>query len=594
MMKDRLQKKFYKTNSENHKLAEITKEIKSLNYAKELILDEYSNSNKIIDEVFFDQKEFINILNALRVENNKERQRLGRYSKKMNDLLCNKNHKQTLSEQCGEKLKNQKKILEQRLFKIQRNSIINQRLEYKEQGIYNDIMIIKERIFVHRKIEKVRNRNLNRIKETKISSELKKNDSMSFLQFRQKQMNKLVSISRNNLIVKNLDYKRQSELKNVLFDKAAKDKLDYLKMDQQKQNLSSEIEYLKKNSHRLNNKENKIKTQTKEDILNPIIKTVEEQFGSETDLLATVNITEEDCECPIVNKIILFFKILNISIDKNHKLLEILSLHREKKKQALNNKLRYCTQISSETPKHKKFIHKPENFETNYYYLQNKTNCIFLYETNNFMSFFGRRISRLISAFNKNCQQLNIDIRIKLDPLFLNEQITKSIDQNTRDVPDIRLGGLNEHKEINTFLYDEAEQEMLNSGYNVGTWFAKIFPSFGKYNIDVPFGEYFINHFLKILFKIKSLKKCLTHLKEGLSENEGQKIEFKTKKASIASSSMTKLRLNKLKREYSGQDKRQLDKKASGRNSLYYHMDNKNILNEVTFAKKKQLRGQKK
>ena len=222
-MKDRLQKKFYKTNSENHKLAEITKEIKSLNYAKELILDEYSNSNKIIDEVFFDQKEFINILNALRVENNKERQRLGRYSKKMNDLLCNKNHKQTLSEQCGEKLKNQKKILEQRLFKIQRNSIINQRLEYKEQGIYNDIMIIKERIFVHRKIEKVRNRNLNRIKETKISSELKKNDSMSFLQFRQKQMNKLVSISRNNLIVKNLDYKRQSELKNVLFDKAAKD-----------------------------------------------------------------------------------------------------------------------------------------------------------------------------------------------------------------------------------------------------------------------------------------------------------------------------------------------------------------------------------
>ena len=286
MMKDRLQKKFYKTNSENHKLAEITKEIKSLNYAKELILDEYSNSNKIIDEVFFDQKEFINILNALRVENNKERQRLGRYSKKMNDLLCNKNHKQTLSEQCGEKLKNQKKILEQRLFKIQRNSIINQRLEYKEQGIYNDIMIIKERIFVHRKIEKVRNRNLNRIKETKISSELKKNDSMSFLQFRQKQMNKLVSISRNNLIVKNLDYKRQSELKNVLFDKAAKDKLDYLKMDQQKQNLSSEIEYLKKNSHRLNNKENKIKTQTKEDILNPIIKTVEEQFGSETDLPA--------------------------------------------------------------------------------------------------------------------------------------------------------------------------------------------------------------------------------------------------------------------------------------------------------------------
>lgn len=548
MMKERLQKKLYKTKSEDAKLVEIAEEIKTLQHAKKLILEEYKNTTKTSQPSSFRRSTFEAILNSLSSANQCEQERVVHFSSILQKLTNNRDSKLEKSKNCRKTLEKQKKELESRLDTIQRNSIINQRLESKQKSIYKDIAIIKERILLNRKVERIRNNDLHKIKESRISGEFKKNNSLSYLQYQRKALDRTVVVSRNNLIVKNNDFNRQSDLKNYLFAEAARDKLSCLKLQKEKEELGETIKSLHKETL-VYSRRRKPDAETKEALLLPIIEQIDLLYKENSSALNAVDVEEVEDSCVLVNRIIVFFRTINVSIERNHKLLEILNLGRKKKWKTLSDAQQHCTSLGLSTPKDKRFFFKPQKIQMDYFYKLGKENCRFLYEAKNFVSFFGKRLETLVATFNKNCKELDIEIRLDMmKPFFSTQRLF--FHRSNNDTPDIKI--IQKTDSIELLTLSEEETNLFNSMPVLVSWFVEIFPSFGKREEEESFSVFFLSHFQRILSKFEILKNCLTQLKTEIHRNTTHDNKYKStksKKNSFVSGSPLKMRINKLRKD---------------------------------------------
>lgn len=562
MIKERLQKKFFKTKSEESKLIEISEEIKTLQYAKKLILEEYKNTTKTAEPTSFRRTTFDSILNNLFSVNQQEQKRVVHFSSILQRLRDERNSKSEKSNNCRKILSSHKKELEGHLNTIQRNSIVNQRLEAKRKSIYTDIVIIRERILLNRKVEKIRNIDLKKILETRISSEFKKNNSLSYLQYQRKTLDRTVAVSRNNLVVKNKDYKRQSELKNYLFSEAARDKLGCLRLESQKEKLGETVKALHKESSGFSRRR-KPDAETKETLLTPLIEQIDKLHKENSSSLNAVKVEQYKDGCGLVNRIIVFFRTINISIERNHKLIEILNLGRKKKWKVLSNAQQYYHSLNSEIIKDKRLMFKPQKTQMNYFYKLGKKNSQFLYEAKNFVSFFGRRLEILVAVFNKNCKELDIEIRLNMKKPFFS--LPRLIYQkNKEDNCNIKIT-----QRINSIEFlslSEEEACLFDSAQKLYPWFIDIFPSFGRNREKESFSVFFISHFQKILSKFEILKNCLTQLKTEIGKSFVHDEKFKsnrTKKGSIACDSPMQLKLSKLKKDYLEKELESSEKKEN-------------------------------
>lgn len=500
-MKEKLEKKFYRTKSESYRLNELNTKIGVLQEGKKRLKEEFKEKMRKSKNQPFNKKVFRSIYSELLNTNKDLQKKKKNYNKKIKrikedckqkKIICKKSKKSNLVKQDG-LIDCEKKIQQEEYIKFQ--------LHNKIASISSDIDISRNRIITFAEMEGINKKQLEKITGLKLIGEFKKFFSYDLLKQKKKNIKRIVKTSENNFARQNISFNKKKRSISKLYDECAWQNLDMKKKQKEFKETMEEIKRLEKGKEeeeKLNGIRKRVFNFYQK--LKMISENVENNYIADIKHKSNVETKDDNGDCiGLVDNILIYYSDLNYNINQGYKAVNILSAQLEKEKTLLVNCCSAYEEVktdSKEKNKEEKYNHRIENTIS---FINAKDLIYFLFRSKNFIFLFSKRIKQLIDSINKICGLLDFNLIFNVKRLSFSKslKLNKKIFLETTD-------GEKQNKGIPSSILEnisvtDDQLNSLNSCRSINHWVEKTFPYYGNYNGDKPYSSHILNFFDSII-----------------------------------------------------------------------------------------------
>ena len=413
---ERIEKKFYRTNSDKLRLDELHREMDMLLKEKKALMNEFNEKQTDIKNSSYNNKVFKNILSSLKNENTsigKRRDNLLyriKYIEKVNNNEKDK-HKKLI------KPMNFKK---ETYFRVTSNLLNNEfekdKLTHKHSIIVYDIDILKERVSNLIKIANYQSFHFKKIMDKQLFAHFKRLFSFNILKKHQryfKDSNMMMNSIQNQ---QQKVYHYNKETVDVLYDDCAHLNLKIKQLTKIHEEVLQEVRQIEEKKEEASKlKQNNLYNSRAIESLYTIINTLNNKYSeiilnnegiSEIET-KTINCSE-DYKVNVL-KIIDFYRSFLLAIDYSHKRLSEVQSQIGRKKKLYKEVLDSADLNKPQNKKSKQNYYHISHIENNQLFINLQDNLSFLVNVRNFVMSFSKRLHKVINTINNVCLILDFD-----------------------------------------------------------------------------------------------------------------------------------------------------------------------------------------
>lgn len=222
----------------------------------------------------------------------------------------------------------------------------------------------------------------------------------------------------------------------------------------------------------------------------------------------------------ITKRIFGFYRSMITNIDYSYQALNELQFEKERKKHQYNELLDQFTIKNTNGPSNKDDESSMQIIESSLLFKNLKINCDFLAKIKNSISFFGRRLHRMIESITRICRLLDFNYHVSIFcPFQTINSHSKPLGLREMESSVVSDDGETFNKETKFFVFTEKEQEFLDNNYQLSVWIENFLPCFGQYDPSLSFSSYFLNFFESATQHVKLLDNYFIKLK--IQHNNG-------------------------------------------------------------------------
>ena len=413
---ERIEKKFYRTNSDKHRLDELQREMNTLKEEKTLIAKEFKDRQKAEQSKPFVKMKFHNVLNQLKDNNNE----IDARRKKLIKVLSNR-EKTTAQDKIGHKLtpnigKNKVQDLTNVNTSLVHNEIEKEQLVNKLSNLTADISVIRRRIVELSEKENVQSVHLKSISDKKLVAKYKEIFSFHILDRQQKSFKENVTNMGMLLDTKQFHMEKNKNAVERLYENCALMNMEYKKLSKEHEDglqKAKELDGTDITISKLEKNQTLIAKRTEK--MHKIVNSLTEghpEFVS--DLEESTILSPLKCEDPsdfnyFVHQIINAYKNALHIINRSHNQVTELQLQIERKKEIYKE-----FECIFHAKEHEQIIQRDSSrsntrLENTQLYINVRDNTSFLVKCKNFIISFVQRLHKVIDSINKVCLMLDFE-----------------------------------------------------------------------------------------------------------------------------------------------------------------------------------------
>ena len=495
--KEKLEKKFYRTKSESHRLKDLKTTIATLQKGKQMLVDEFKEKQRKSKNQPFDKKVFRGIYNEL-IDKNK-------LIKEKRDIYIE--NKRRLKKDIEVKKGAQKINKETHVFKeedinacekrIKQELNVNFQLHTKLSCITNDVEIIRDRIINLAEMAQISKVQLKKILDLRVIGDFKKIFSNNLLKQKRKNLKKIVKTSEDNFGKQNRLYQKNKNSISKLFDQCAWQNMELKEKQKKHKEVLLEIKEIgtgKEEQEKLDNIRQTVSVCYQK--LKMVTEKVENSYIIDVDL--KTEIKRNGGFIGLVDNILVYFSDLNFSINQGYKTIDVLNGQKEKSRGILSDmELGYNT-LKINSKSHNKAEDMEHCIENSNLFISTRESINFLFRSKSFIFSFGSRIKRMVDTINQICELL--DFNTVIDTNKIPERSSLLMGKGGKsEVKPKQLNKTMLSGELYAIIINKEQKEMLDSCFVINEWIEKSFPEFGQFNTKNKYSTHIMSFFESIL-----------------------------------------------------------------------------------------------
>lgn len=428
---ERIEKKFYRTNSDKVRLDELHREINILHSEKHSMANEFKDRQNEAKNKPFCKEVFNSILNGLRHQNSlcvKKRDKITGI-KKVAHKAISKERIETMHLEKPIKMK-ENTFLGTKT-NINNNYYENEQLINKLSVLTSDVDTVKKRIISLIEVEDIQTGQLKSIMDKSLFAHFKKLFSFNILKKHQKGFKETASMLESVCEKQQLIIEKNKSVVSKIYDNYAMLNMEIKKLSMEHELVLKEVKELEeKGDENAQLQKNNAIIAEKTELLHKLVEILRENYS---DIVIDIGRTtsaidgsSSDLFEPnyLVSKILRYYGTALHIVDKSHQSLVQLQLHKERKKDLFRELLSSANSQVYEMKTPRQDVTLTTHLENSQQFMNLQKNIGFLIESKNFIVSFSKRIQKIVDTINKVSVMLDFNYQfIIMCPFYTRSKV---------------------------------------------------------------------------------------------------------------------------------------------------------------------------